>query len=252
MRYFTDQQLLDAARERNIGLDDPVLLRQALAHNSAVSKTGNESNERLEFLGDAVLGHIVGAYLFAQHPDYNEGTLTKARSLVVCKDALSAAARRLDLTPLIVLGASEEAMGGRNRDSIVADAYEALVAALTLSRGWESASEFVMRTLEPEIESVAERQDWRDSKTTLQELCEAQGQSLPNYQIVESSGRAHDPTFVAEVSLQSGLTARGTGKSKKEAQKAAAELALHQIANDKHYAKSLGRKSPGRSAAGIQ
>lgn len=242
MRQLTDSQLLEAARARGIEIDDAGLLRQALTHKSAVPEAPLTSNERLEFLGDAILSHVIAAYLFDSLPKHEEGALATARALIVCKSALAAAARRMDVTPLLILGATEEAMGGRNRASLVADAYEALVAVMAISKGVDAAREFILLTLEPEIADVHEKTDWRDPKTTLQELCQATGQAVPEYTIIEEYGRPHDRTFTAMVRLPDGRSETGIGKSKKEAQQAAAKALLDAMEGEAVVAKPPTRQ----------
>ena len=229
MRHLTDSQLLDAALKRGIDVGDAKLLRQALTQKSAVSETPLESNERLEFLGDAILSQVIATYLYHRLPEHAEGALATARSLIVCRTALAAAARRLDITPLLWIGATEEAMGGRNRSSLIADAYEALVAVIAICRGWEASRDFILETLAPEIDAVHLMTDWRDPKTTLQEMCQATGQAIPEYRIVHEYGRPHDRTFTAEVRLTGGRTGTGRGKTKKEAQQAAAQALLDEL-----------------------
>jgi ribonuclease-3 len=201
-------------------------LRQALTHKSLVPDRSLESNERLEFLGDSVLGLIVVEYLYTRFPDRGEGELAKAKALIVCKDALAAAARRMDLAPLIRLGRTEEAMGGRNRDSIIADAFEALVAVTYQEGGYEAAREFILGTLAPEIAAVATNRDWRDPKTILQEMRQAKHLSPPVYQVTAERGKPHDKIFTIAVLLDDQVAGTGVGKTKKEAQQAAAEAAL--------------------------
>ena len=228
-RILSDSQLLSEAARRTIPVTDVALLRQALTHKSYVGDQPLRSNERLEFLGDSVLNQIVAEHLFKLYPDRNEGELAKARSLVVCKTALASAARRMDIVPLILLGATEEALGGRSRSSLVADAYEALLAVIYLEQGQESAREFVLRTLASELQSVDLLADWRDPKTTLQEHCQSGKLGLPFYRIVAQQGKPHDRTFTAEVLVDGVAAGIGSGKSKKEAEQAAAQKALEQI-----------------------
>ena len=154
----------------SLPIRDKAALHQALTHKSLVPEHPLDSNERLEFLGDSVLGLVVVEYLYAQFPQRGEGELAKAKALIVCKDALAAAARRLDLAPLIRLGRTEEAMGGRNRASIIADAFEALVAVIYLESGYQAARAFILDALGPEIAAVHAERDWRDPKTVLQEM----------------------------------------------------------------------------------
>jgi ribonuclease-3 len=191
-----------------------------------VAEAPLESNERLEFLGDAVLGLIIAQHLYESFPEREEGDLAKSRSLVVSKLALAEAARHLDLVSLLQLGATEEAMGGRSRSSLIADAYEAILAVIYLESGLEVAREFVLTTLSPALERMQAAADLRDPKTILQEYCQAEKQPLPVYQIVDQRGKPHDRTFIAEVLLQGKVWGKGTGKSKKEAEQAAAEAAL--------------------------
>ncbi|MDQ2688625.1 MAG: putative dsRNA-binding protein, partial [Armatimonadota bacterium] len=162
----------------------------------------------------------------ATFPDRSEGELAKAKALVVCKAALADAARRLDLTPLMRLGRAEESMGGRNRSGIIADAMEALIAVIYNENGYAAARDFILTALAPEIAQVARSRDWRDPKTVLQEMRQAERQSAPVYRTVAEQGRPHDKTFAVEVMLDGKMIGAGVGKSKKEAQQAAAEAAL--------------------------
>jgi ribonuclease-3 len=226
---LSDELLMDAARTRGIPITDAHLLRQALTHKSAVSDHPRDSNERLEFLGDAVLDHVIARYLYDSLPDRSEGALAKARALIVCKSALAKAATRLEITPLLLVGSTEEAMGGRSRSSLIADAYEAIVAVIAISVSWEKAGEFVLSTLAPEIEQVKASADWRDPKTALQEWRLASGRALPEYRIVSEVGKPHDMTFTAEVLIDGEVVGCGSGKSKKEAHLAAAEQAMASV-----------------------
>ena len=225
---MTEAELFQAAQSRRLPIRDPAALRQALTHKSLVPDAPLKSNERLEFLGDAVLGLVVAEHLTATFPDRSEGELAKARALIVCKTALAEAARRLDLAPLLRLGRAEEAMGGRNRASLVADAVEALIAVVYRESGYAAARDFILTILAPEVAAVAAVRDWRDPKTVLQERRQASHQSAPVYHVVAEQGRPHDRTFAVEVLLDGQVAGGGVGKSKKEAQQAAAEAALAQ------------------------
>ena len=223
---MTDAELALAAQSRRLPIRDQAALRQALTHKSLVPERPLASNERLEFLGDAVLGLVIAEYLTTTFPDRAEGELAKVRALIVCKTALADAARRMDLAPLLRLGRAEEAMGGRSRASLVADAMEALIAVIYREGGYEAARAFILTTLAPEIADVAAVRDWRDPKTVLQENRQAAHQSAPVYRVVAEQGRPHNRTFVIEVLLDGQVVGSGVGKSKKEAQQAAAEAAL--------------------------
>lgn len=223
---LSDAELFEEAKRRGIPIRNAALFRQALTHKSSVPDTPLESNERLEFLGDAVLGLVIGQYLYETFPEREEGDLAKSRSLVVSKAALADAARRMNLVPLLQLGATEEAMGGRSRSSLVADAYEAILAVVYLESGLAPAREFVLSTLSPALEQMRAASDLRDPKTILQEYCQAGKHPLPVYRIIAERGKPHDRTFTAEVVLMNRVCGTGTGKSKKEAEQAAAEAAL--------------------------
>jgi len=205
------------------------LFRQALTHKSAVADQPLNSNERLEFLGDAVLSHVIAHHLYDVLPHRNEGSLAKARSIIVCKNALAEAAERMNIRPLLLLGATEEAMGGRSRESLVADAYEAIVAGITISKGWEEARDFILITLEPIIRQVMAEDDWRDPKTILQEWCQANGHALPVYTIISEVGKPHDRTFRSEVFVSGQSHGVGDGKTKKSAEQNAATRALESL-----------------------
>lgn len=219
-------ELREAALQRGLPLGDMAALRKALTHKSLVPDHPQDSNELLEFLGDSVLGLVVVEYLYARFPERGEGDLAKAKALIVCKDALAAAARRLDLAPLIRLGRTEEAMGGRNRDSIIADAVEALIALVYLENGYQAAREFILSILAPEITALSVERDWRDPKTVLQEQRQSERLTAPVYQVTDERGKPHDRTFTIDVLLDGKVAGTGRGKTKKEAQQAAAEAAL--------------------------
>lgn len=221
-----DETLRAAAQAHGLPLADFGRLRQALTHKSLVPDAPLESNERLEFLGDAVLGLVIAEYLCRTYPTRGEGELAKARALIVCKSALADAARRLDLPPLLRLGRAEEAMGGRSRSGIAADAFEALIAAIYLERGYDAARDFIRQALAPEIAQVGASADWRDPKSVLQERRQADRLSAPVYRVVAEQGKPHDKTFAIEVLLDGAVVGIGVGKSKKVAQQAAAEAAL--------------------------
>lgn len=218
--------LREEAARRGLPVHDLSLLRQALTHKSRVPAHPLASNERLEFVGDSVLGLVVVEHLYAAFPDRGEGELAQAKARIVCKDALAAAARRRDLAPLLRLGRTEEAVGGRNRDSIVADAVEALIAVVYRESGYGAARAFVLDLLAPEIDAVHAERDWRDSKTVLQEQRQAAHLSSPVYLVTGERGRPHDKIFTIEVRLDGAVAGVGSGKTKKDAQQAAALAAL--------------------------
>ena len=208
---------------------DPALLEEALNHSSYANEhrsAGIRSNERLEFLGDSVLGFVTAEFLFCQHPDAPEGDLTRIRAALVCEQSLYEVARRLDLGAYLKLGRGEEAGGGRERTSILADATEAVFAAVYLDGGIGAASALIHRLLlDAEKEEVLEERR-RDYKTALQELVQRQADQVLSYHMVGEEGPDHDKTFLAEVRLNGAAIGAGSGHSKKEAEQAAARSAL--------------------------
>ena len=198
---------------------DAELLDRALTHRSyAYENGGLPTNERLEFLGDSVLGVVVTDTLFRTHPDLSEGRLAKLRAAVVNARALAQVARAIGLGTHIKLGRGEEATGGRNKSSILSDTVEALIGAVYLSGGFETSSDVVHR--------LGAGLDW---KTSLQELSAEHSLGVPEYVIAEE-GPDHEKTFTAQVRVAEGLYGHGTGRSKKEAEQQAAETAYLAIA----------------------
>ena len=199
-------------------------LDEALTHSSYVNGKSN-SNERLEFLGDSVLSVVVSRYLF-ESLDVPEGKLTKIRSRLVCEDSLYEFAKRIDLGANIKLGKGEENTGGRDRRSILADAFEALIASIYLDGGIEAAKEFIMKFI-PSVETLKSgKLMFGDYKTVLQEIIQQNPEERIVYQISGEQGAAHEKTFTANVLLNGQVIGTGSGKSKKEAEQAAAKEAL--------------------------
>lgn len=200
-------------------------LQSALSHSSYVNEQrgGRESNERLEFLGDSVLGMIAAEYFFAKYPDLPEGELTKLRAAAVCEPSLCAYAKQLNLGSFLLLGRGEEVTGGRERPSILADAFEALIAAVYLDGGMQAAKPFVLRFLENGAEVQATVKDY---KTMLQEVIQRNPEEHLEYVLEEENGPAHDRSFVVALHLNSNVIGRGEGKSKKLAEQQAAKQAL--------------------------
>lgn len=223
---ISTEQLRIEVKKRDLPIDDLAMLRQALTHKSLVPHNPLASNERMEFLGDAIIGFVINEYLYGAFPLKKEGDLAKAKALIVCQASLAEAARRLDLVPILQISRAEEAMGGRTRPSLIADAYEAVVSVVYCNRGYGAAREFVLKTLSEEIEQVNQSDDWRDAKTALQELRQGLHASAPVYRVAEEQGLPHDRTFVVEVLIYGDVAGTGVGKSKREAEQAAAEVAL--------------------------
>lgn len=214
------------ALENKIGykFKDRSLLDKALTHSSFVNGKQN-SNERLEFLGDSVLSLVVSKYLFSLL-DVPEGMLTKIRAKLVCEDTLFIFANRISLGQYIKLGKGEESTGGRSRRSILADAFEALIAAIFLDGGIESAKEFILKFM-PSTEMLkSSKLIFGDFKTSLQEVIQQNPEEHIEYRIVSETGAAHSRTFTANVLLNGQVIGTGSGRSKKEAEKEAAKEAL--------------------------
>lgn len=204
---------------------DPSLLDLALTHRSwCAENSGRESNERLEFLGDAVLGMSITESLFTSQPDQAEGDLAKARAEVVSAPSLSEVARYLELGPLLFLGRGEELSGGVDKDSILADATEAVFGAVFVESGWESARDVVLRMLGGKAQQAQTTPGEGDFKTRLQELAAQQSLPVPHYEMT-STGPDHDRKFVSIVRIGETI-GEGNGTSKKQAQQSAAQQAL--------------------------
>ncbi|MFQ5515388.1 MAG: ribonuclease III [Myxococcota bacterium] len=208
---------------------DPSLLEHALTHRSRAHEEGGltHGNERLEFLGDAVVGLLVAELLMEAHPEAPEGILSRARATLVNRDALAEHARRLGLDREIRLGRSEESSDGRAKPSILADTFEAVLGAIYLDGGLGAARALVLRELGERLEHV--RQPPLDAKTRLQELLHARRQTLPRYETVEARGPDHAREFVVEVRAGERVLGRGRGRSKREAEQEAARTALAQL-----------------------
>ena len=208
---------------------DPAHLRQALRHRSWVAETGEgPSNERLEFLGDTILQLVVTDFIFAHYPDHPEGGLAKLRSSAVRKEVLFAVAAELGLGDHLMLGRGEEATGGRGKASILADAMEAVLGAVYLDGGLDPSRRLILRLWEERIRRRAASPGWNDYKSRLQEHLARDG-AVPGYSI-SGAGPDHAKLFTAAVSVDGTEWGTGTGRSKREAQQAAARQALETLA----------------------
>jgi ribonuclease-3 len=222
------QQLL---RRLGYAFKDESLLDRALTHRSA----GSGHNERFEFLGDSIINFIMAEVLFRAQPEAREGQLTRLRALLVRRDTLAAVARELELGAALKLGGGELKSGGRDRDSILADALEALVGAVYLDSGMERCRELVLRLFADKIAQAQKRRAAKDPKTRLQELLQAKGLPLPTYQVVEVKGAPHNQefqVFCRVLSLDNPTC--GTGSSRRKAEQAAARLALEKLDDQGH------------------
>lgn len=217
-------------KKLGIKVKDFDLLQQALTHKSYLGEaTEAQSNERLEFLGDSVLGLVMAQYLFTQFPDRPEGELAKAKAVAVSEPILAESAKRLGLPDVILMSTGEEASGGRERLSILADAFEALIAVVYLDCGLETSRKFILAALEPILQDIERQEHLRDYKTMLQEQTQGLYKKAPHYVVIDEQGADHDKTFTIEARLNDKVLGRGEGKSKKQAEQAAALQALDNI-----------------------
>lgn len=219
--------------EKRIGItfENKKLLNMALTHPTYIFENRDvlhHHNQRLEFLGDAVLGMIVAEHLYTIYPKHPEGQLTKLRANLVCETALASNAKRHNIGSVLLLGRGEEMSGGRERPSILADAYEALVGAMYLDSGLTKVRDFVVRDIHGLL-TDEELLSHRDYKTLLQELVQKHHDVNVTYSIISATGPDHDKRFVAGVSLRGEFLAEGKGKSKKEAEQEAARVAYHHL-----------------------
>ena len=203
------------------------LLNNALTHSSYANEIRGtaKSNERLEFLGDSVLSIIVSEYIYKQFPNMPEGELTRLRASLVCEKALCEFSRELKIGDYLLLGKGENRCGGRDRDSILADAFEAVLAAIYLDGGMEPARKHVMNFVLREL-NHSEFDSFKDYKTVLQEIIQRNPEESVHYVLIDETGPDHDKSFTVEVRLNSNVIGTGTGKTKKHAEQAAAKQAL--------------------------
>jgi len=213
---------------------DQELLERALTHKSYANENRVLAhNERLEFLGDAVLGLVISEYLMKACPDSSEGDLSRLRAAVVSEPALAAIARKIGLGSYLLLGKGEEQTGGRDKDSLLANCLEALIASIYLDAGNTAVEAFVIRFFEETIKKACASRSTLDYKTELQELCQERLKQLPEYRIVSETGPDHQKQFEVELSVKRQVYGRGVGKSKKEAEQRAAKEALKKMRQDK-------------------
>ncbi len=204
------------------------LLKNALIHSSYANEVrGNtHSNERLEFLGDSVLSVIVAEHIFNKFPDMPEGELTKLRASLVCEKSLCAFSRELCLGKYLLLGRGEDKNGGRERDSILADAFEAVLAAIYLDGGMQAAKKHIFNTVLRDLKLHTDEDSFKDYKTALQEIIQRNPEESVSYILVDETGPDHDKLFTVAVHLNSNIIGQGVGKSKKQAEQMAARQAL--------------------------
>jgi ribonuclease-3 len=221
----------DVAQQLGLRFDDTWLLRRALTHRSYVNENPEalEDNERLEFLGDAVLDFLVGAWLYNHFPEMSEGQLTRLRAALVGNEQLASFASQINLGEYMLLGKGEEEGGGRLRSALLGCTFEALIGALFLDQNLEAVYEFVEPFLEEETQNILNGNGDQDVKSLLQEWSQSQGLGAPTYRTVSAFGPDHDKIFEVEVIIGGEVAGRGEGHSKQAAAKNAARAALGSI-----------------------
>ncbi|MDR2953288.1 MAG: ribonuclease III, partial [Treponema sp.] len=206
------------------------LLNLSFTHRSISNETGvRANNERLEFLGDAVLGAVCATLLYHKFPEKSEGELAKIKAVVVSEDILAGIARVLKIDDMMLFGKGEELSGGRTKKAILADALEALIGAIFIDSGYKTAFDFVSRCLLPEIGRVTQANFRKDYKSLLQEYCQREYRTYPEYVLVKRSGPDHDRTFWTDVLINGETLGSGIGGSKKSAEQEAARMALEKL-----------------------
>lgn len=232
--FFRSKAGLKEGLEQRLGYKfrNKALLEDALTHRSFLKEAGKErssSYERLEFLGDAVLGLSVSRYLFENFPDKDEGELTKLKATLVSEANLSRRAKLLSLGKYLYLSAEEEKSGGRSRPSILSDSYEALLGAIFLDGGLASAERFIQAHLLKNLKETAEDKSMHNYKGELLELLQAEGEGIPKYEVLEEEGPDHQKMFTIGVYSKGKLLGTGKGLSKKEAEQNSAKMALEEL-----------------------
>jgi ribonuclease III len=229
---MADQRFLDFQKNIQYTFLHPELLREAVTHKSYLNEVRDpeeKDNERLEFLGDSVLDLAVSENLSAAYPASPEGELSKMKSRIVSERALARVSRKLELGRFLILGKGEEMTGGREKPSLLADALEAVIAAIYRDGGFEPARKFILEAFSEEFESLALGKGGVDYKTELQEYCQREYDTLPRYQVLSESGPDHAKIFEVQINILSEKAGIGTGRSKKEAEQQAAKKALEKL-----------------------
>lgn len=222
------------AAEQAVGVIfcDKTLLQRALTHRSYLNEFPefpHADNERLEFLGDAVLGFVVAAYLYHRFPEQQEGYLTALRSVVVRRDTLADLARQLNLGHYLLMGHGEVESGGRDRAATLSAGFEALIGALYLDQGLAVVEAFLRPIVDPVLEQIQQQSHYKDAKSRLQELAQSSLQLTPRYETVSADGPDHQKVFTVHVMLGDVVYGIGTGQSKRKAEQLAAEQALDRL-----------------------
>jgi ribonuclease-3 len=227
--------LADWQQILGVRFKDTSLLEQALVHSSYVNENpgaAQASNERLEFLGDSVLGMVIADRLYKRYPHHSEGEMTKMRSALICSDTLRNIAESINLGDHIYLGKGEEASGGRHKTANLAGTMESLIAAVFLDQGLEATRDFILRLFGAELEKLADNDTLIDYKSQLQQLYQSRYKKTPVYHTTETADAKQGRMFVAEVTVDETVLGRGSGRNKKTAETRAARSALEKAGDD--------------------
>ncbi|MCL2800980.1 MAG: ribonuclease III [Treponema sp.] len=208
------------------------ILNLSFVHRSVSNESGSKANnERLEFLGDSILGSVCASILYQEFKDKSEGELAKIKAVVVSEDILSEIALNLNIDKMLLLGKGEEKTSGRTKKAILADAMEALIGALFIDCGYKAAFDFVSRCIKPEINKVTGDNYHKDYKSLLQEFCQRQFKCYPEYILIKRTGPEHDRIFFIDVKIGETVYGTGTGRNKKSAEQEAAKTAFEKLNN---------------------
>lgn len=224
---LSDDRITELSRKLRYKFRNKKLMVTALTHSSYVNENRlkySDNNERLEYLGDAILDAVMSDYLFKKYKDVEEGILTKKRAAIVCESSLALCGNRLGLGAYLILGKGEENNGGRERASMIADAVEALIGAVYLDGGWKAAKETALYIMKEVMEKASEGMLNKDYKSLVQEKFQAMGEAEINYVVDREEGPDHNKTFYINLVINGTLMGSGVGKSKKEAEQNAAKL----------------------------
>lgn len=232
--YLRKKSLLEFEKLAGIKYKRHDLLNLAFCHRSYTNEhqNYNENNEKLEFLGDSILGLVVSDYLFNTFSSKSEGDLARIKSFVVSEESLAEIALALEVDRFLLIGKGEENSGGRKKKAILADAMEAIFGSYYLDLGFKESSRFILSLLIPQIDRVLQNKHKRDYKTLIQELSQKTFKSYPRYSVIKNSGPDHNKTFWVEITVNGKEYGPGEGKNKKEAEQQAAELAYKALSDD--------------------
>ncbi|MDR0526899.1 MAG: ribonuclease III [Spirochaetaceae bacterium] len=213
-------------RFKNIRLLNLAFMHRSVSNEPFMRGEGKQNNERLEFLGDSILGAVTATLLYSGQPGHNEGELAKIKSNVVSTETLAGIARELQVDSYLILGHGEELSGGRTKKALLADALEAIFGALYIDSGYKAAFQFIERCISPEIARVQEKRGLQDYKSAFQEECQKRFHVYPRYKLIKRTGPEHEHYFWIEVLVEGRVLGQGTGKNKKTAEQEAARAAL--------------------------